>query len=377
MNKFFMIFILLVHSNIHCKEQILKDYITPKNIIYKGITFVGDRYCPEVSFDDPDAFESLRKLKLTGANSVAIVVTEYQDYADSHDGIYPVYDHFFRDDYYLYKTETPEAILKIIDYAHQIGLSVLLKPHIDVSKENNFNIWRGMIGTNFTQEQWDKWFIYYENFIMKYAKIAQESNSEMFSISCELIQASRQTDHWRRIIKNIRVFYNGIITDSANWGGEEVEKEWWTDVDIIGVDAYYVNMKTTENSNFIYDIEDRLNSVIEILKNLSTKFGKKILITEVGFCSGNCKRDEQITGYDQYLQAYYYEYFFKFLAKQDFIVGFYWWSWNTDPNFGGLNDQCISPQHKPAEQVLRKIYMGDKKSFSFKPTGVPKCKCTV
>ena len=136
-------------------------------------------------------------------------------------------------------------------------------------------------------------------------------------------------------------------------------------------------MKTTENSNFIYDIEDRLNSVIEILKNLSTKFGKKILITEVGFCSGNCKRDEQITGYDQYLQAYYYEYFFKFLAKQEFIVGFYWWSWNTDPNFGGLNDQCISPQHKPAEQLLRKIYMGDKKSFSLKPTGVPKCKCTV
>jgi hypothetical protein len=353
------------------------DYVTPKNIKYKGITFVGDRYCPDVSFDSEDARKSLDKLKLTGANSVAIVVTEYQDYANSSNGIYPIYSNFPHDDYYLYITETEDAIKSIIEYAHKIGISVLLKPHIDVSKENNFNIWRGMIGQSFSQKEWDNWFVHYEAFILKYAKLAALTNSEMFSVSCELIAASHQTNHWRSVIKKIREVYKGILTDSANWGGEEESKEWWDDVDIIGVDAYYINMKTTTNSRLVYRTESDLESVTQVLKSLHEKFNKPVLITEIGFCSGNCLRNEQINGYDQYLQAYYYEKVFTILAKQEFIVGFYWWSWNTDPNFGGLNDQCISPQHKPAEQVLRKIYQGDKNSFSLIPEGKPKCICTV
>lgn len=371
----------------HSKQQTLgqdndfpsqfEDYKTPRNIQYKGMTFVGDRYCPDVSFDTPDARESLDKLKLTGTDSIALVVTEYQDYATSTNGIYPVYSNFPHDDYYIYKTETPEALESIVHYAHSIGLKVLFKPHIDVAKENDFNIWRGMIGKDFTSKDWEDWFSHYEKFILKYAKLAEKTKSELFSVSTELIYPSNQDIYWRRIVKKIREIYSGIVVDSANWGGEEVDKTWWDVVDFIGVDAYYVNMKTTYNSKLVFGIENQLDYVVNILNNLYLKWGKKILITEIGFCSGDCKRNEEVDGYDHYLQAYFYEKVFMRLAQEDYIVGFFWWSWNTDPNFGGLNDQCISPQHKPAEQVLRKIYQGDKDSFSLLPSKTAKCICTT
>jgi hypothetical protein len=37
----------------------------------------------------------------------------------------------------------------------------------------------------------------------------------------------------------MREVYTGLLTDSANWGGEEMGKQWWDAVDYIGVDAYY------------------------------------------------------------------------------------------------------------------------------------------
>lgn len=42
---------------------------------YKGITFTNGKYCPNVTFDSPEALYSLTQLRLTGADSVAIVVT--------------------------------------------------------------------------------------------------------------------------------------------------------------------------------------------------------------------------------------------------------------------------------------------------------------
>jgi len=43
----------------------------------KGITFTGGRYCPNITIDSQDSFYSLRQLKSTGANYVALIVTEY------------------------------------------------------------------------------------------------------------------------------------------------------------------------------------------------------------------------------------------------------------------------------------------------------------
>jgi len=356
------------------------------------MTFVGDKYCPEVSYEDPLALDSISNIAKTGANWIAIVVTEYQDYTNSTQ-IYPLINTTKHNDYFTFKTETPKGIENVINHAHRLGMKVMLKPHIDLTEEKNKLIWRGNIGEDFkTEEQWLAWFESYNQFIVKYAKMAQALNVDMFSLSCELIVVSRRDDLWRNIIKNVRGVYSGVLTDSANHDGEEFEKTWWDEMDYIGVDAYYLSIKTKDYTTNLTTMEQQLTKVAEKLEKLSKKYKKDVIITEVGFCSGNCERNETATIYQQYMQAEFYDIFMKVFNRYDFIKGYFWWAWNSDPNFGNLEESCISPQHKFSEQVLKKYYVEkevrnskqsiisnyiDYNNYLSVPKGTAKCICTI
>lgn len=349
-----------------------------QNLEFKGVTFVGDKYCPFVNFSDPLAHKSIEKLAETGANWVAIVVTEYQDYLNSTN-IYPLYDNFIKNEYFIYKTETMIGLQNIIEKAKSLNLKVMLKPHIDLSREIFYNVtWRGNIGEKFnTEAEWEAWFASYENFILKYAKLAEKLNVEMFSISCELIATSRKDEYWSKIIQKVRKVYSGLLTDSANHDGEEYNKTWWNELDYIGVDAYYLPMKNQDLEFSKDNFDEILETAINKLKELSEKFKKEVIITEVGFCSGNCRRDEKVILKDHYIQAYFYEKFIKAFAKENFIKGFFWWAWNSDPYFGGLDDMCISPQNKISEYILRKYYGGDTRKVNYKSDERAVCPCTI
>lgn len=349
-------------------------------IMFKGITFVGDKYCPEVSFDSPLAFESLANLARTGANYVAFVVTEYQDYKNSTT-IYPIYSDYPKNKYYTYKTETIPAITAIIKEAHRLGLKVMLKPHIDLSKEPRYEVvWRGNIG-GFTQEEhWAQWFESYEAMIIKYAKLAEELKVEMFSVSCELISVNSKETYWRNIIANIRKVYSGLLTSSANHSGEEVSKKWWDALDFIGVDAYYLSIKPSAYSSLFNQLDTRLQTIANTLESLSKKYQKDVIITEIGACSGKCVINNRNTVpevIDHFMQGYYYDKFMSVFSKKPFIKGFFWWAWNSDPNTGGYSDHCITPQMKPAEFVLYQHYGGQTRNIRYTPKGEPKCLCTI
>jgi len=360
------------------KSKSMEKILLKSEIEFKGITFVGDKYCPFVNYSDPLALKSLEKLSETGANWVAIVVTEYQDYTNSTE-IYPLYDNYIKNDYFIYKTETLSGLENLIEKAKTLNLKVMLKPHIDLSREKRYNeTWRGNIGEPFTENsQWKKWFESYEKFILKYAQLAEKLKVEMFSVSCELIATSKMDEFWLDIIRKIRKVYSGLLTDSANHDGEEFNKTWWNELDFIGVDAYYLPIKNDDLEFSEINIDQVLNDAVEKLKNLSQKFKKDVIITEVGFCSGNCKREEKVLLKDHYMQAYYYERFIRIFSQHTFIKGYFWWAWNSDPYFGGNDDMCISPQNKLSEYVLRKYYGGDTTKVDYNSDKRAVCPCTI
>jgi len=199
----------------------------------------------------------------------------------------------------------------------------------------------------------------------------------MFSVSCELIATSKMDEFWLDIIRKIRKVYSGLLTDSANHDGEEFNKTWWNELDFIGVDAYYLPIKNDDLEFSEINIDQVLNDAVEKLKNLSQKFKKDVIITEVGFCSGNCKREEKVLLKDHYMQAYYYERFIRIFSQHTFIKGYFWWAWNSDPNFGGNEDMCISPQNKLSEYVLRKYYGGDTTKVDYNSDKRAVCPCTI
>jgi len=184
------------------------------------------RYCPNVTFDDAKSMQSLYHLQTTGANWVAIVVTQYQHKHNSTI-IFPLYEPLVTP-YYTYLTATPQALATVILQAHSMGLKVMLKPHVDITDDPEY--WRGQIGLGFKPEQWELWFASYRTMLLEYANLAQQLGVEMFSVSCELIEASKQDAHWRRLIADVRKVYHGPLVSSANWGwlnatgGEETNK---------------------------------------------------------------------------------------------------------------------------------------------------------
>jgi hypothetical protein len=42
--------------------------------------------------------------------------------------------------------------------------------------------WRGMIGTGFTAQQWDAWFVSYTEYILHFARLSTAINADEFSV---------------------------------------------------------------------------------------------------------------------------------------------------------------------------------------------------
>ena len=188
-------------------------YATNAKLQFSGITFTNGRYCPNVTLDSPVAQQSLNHLVTTGANYVAVIVTQYQDNHQSTN-IYPIYNTPVvctdSGTYINCITATESQLVNVINYIHGLGMKVLLKPHVDLV--NDMNYWRGNIGDGMTTQQWQEWFNSYQKFITYYASIATNTSVELFSVSCELITASKQEQYWRnQIIPEIKKYYSGPV----------------------------------------------------------------------------------------------------------------------------------------------------------------------
>ncbi len=212
-----------------------------------GITFTGGRYCPNVTMGSPAAQRSLAHLASTGANWVAIVVTQYQWQINSTK-IFPLYDPNRVNDttsqYYEFVTLMDAEVRAAIRQAHSLGLRVMLKPHIDLLRDNKprGRFWRGDIGgcpegmppapqppagvTPFTPQEWTSWFASYREFLGGYAALAQAEGVEMLAVNTELYCPNKQEKHWREVVAETRVAYHGLLTVAAIDGHEE-EMTWW------------------------------------------------------------------------------------------------------------------------------------------------------
>jgi hypothetical protein len=133
----------------------------------KGITYVTwDRVAYGKGFSDL----SMSKLSSLGCRYIAIVTTWYQtDYnsTEIRPGAY---------------TPTDEGLAHAIGQAHNLGLKVMLKPHLDLVKGG---YWRGEIQFN-NDADWEAWFKSYGNFIAHYAALAEKENVELLCIGVEL-----------------------------------------------------------------------------------------------------------------------------------------------------------------------------------------------
>lgn len=306
----------------------------------EGMSFVGwDRE----AYDGLQAERSMENLAATGAEWVSIVVTRYQATYRSTEIVATG------------RTPSDAGVVHMIDTAHALGLSVMLKPHLDLS--NDPSHWRGDIGDGFGPVRRAAWFDAYRAFVLHYASIAARHGVEQFSVGCELEGMTGRARAWRDIVRAVRSEFAGTLTYAA-WPGEEHRITWWRAVDLIGVDAYY-------------PLTDRLDPSVaqliagwapreEQLAYLSSAFGRPVLLTEIGYVSqdgtNRIPYSWKVGDLDLQEQADCYRAAFDALWNEPWLAGAFWWNWNANPNVGGPTNTGFPPFGKPAEDVLRSVY---------------------
>lgn len=304
-------------------------------------------------FSNPYFEESLMNLRATGADHVAFVIPYYQ--ATIHSSTIHA----------SWNTPTDESLRDGIRTAHRLGFRVMLVPHIDTDSGE----WRAYIAPEVRQV----WFAQYNVIIAHYAQLAQAEGVEEYCIGTELISLSsprhhpNNTNEWRKIIRNTRKKYSGLLTYSANWGGyefgEEAEQiEFWDELDFIGISAYY-SLAVAGNSEISKEklLHNWKHWDTKKIYPLAQKFNKQVLFTEVGYRSIEGAHEEpwdykMVRPVSLKEQALAYEALFEYWNNKQILAGLFIWDWEPRPDRGGERDPSFTPQHKPAEKILQRWF---------------------
>jgi len=249
-----------------------------------------------------------------------------------------------------------------IEQVRTAGFKVFFKPHLWVTHPSDGK-WRSDIfPTN--EKNWESWKESYRNFILRYAKIAEQANAEMFCIGAEFSRISVEKPlFWKDLIQEIRNIYSGKITYAANWYNEYEKITFWGELDFIGIQAYFPLVKNKYPS--VKQISKGWNKHLRAIESTHKKYNRKILFTEMGYRSTansaikpwEWLEDSSILDnpYSVETQANCYEAFFNTVWKKEWFAGVHIWQLRTDyVAKNGKNNLDFTPQGKPAEVVIAK-----------------------
>lgn len=266
------------------------------------------------------------------------------------------------------------------------NIKTMLKPHIWLRSENGK--WRSDLEMK-NAEDWEKWFGNYETMIMHYARLAERLDIEALCIGTELYQTTnQQPERWREIISNIRQVYHGELTYAANWYKEFEDIEFWDELDYIGIQAYFPlsNKDSSSKDEFLKNWVKHKRAMYKVSK----KYGKKIVLTEIGY-KNTADSAREPWSWPQNLdkasviksdetQIALYQAMFESLYHEEWIDGFFIWKWfHTTYRYQNFEEYFIArearydslrrvrkwgdrpkvyftPQHTEAKQILKQWY---------------------
>ena len=252
--------------------------------------------------------------------------------------------------------ETKNGLLQYAKSFQNRKVKIMVKPHIWV--------WKGEYTGFIEMDSEEKWKILedsYSEFILTYAKAAQDLKADILCIGTELEKfVIKRPKYWQKLISEIRKVYKGKLTYAANWD-EFKRVPFWRELDYIGIDAYFPlsDKKSPTTEEFEVGWQPHKKEILRIQK----KFNRPILFTEFGYrsvdftgkepwksdrVSGNINLQAQVNG----LQAIHNQFW-----KEDWFAGGFIWKWfHSHDRVGGEKNNRFTPQNKPAEKVLRKLY---------------------
>lgn len=276
--------------------------------------------------------------------------------------------------------ESVAGLIHTAELARSQGISVMLKPHIWLRNANGK--WRSDIEMN-SEEEWEQWFCSYSDFILYYARIAEQGQMEAFCIGTELlIPTTRFPERWIALIKEVRSIYKGKLIYAANFYKEYEGITFWDHLDAIGIQGYFPLVD--ESNPSLESLKEGWEPHIKKMKAISLKYGKPIVFTEVGYRNTTDAAIEpwlwprqvgENFEVSEQTQAICYKAMFESLWNEDWFNGVFIWKWfhashehSQDEFYNRMNERRaeaikngrnirahvrFSPQQKQAEEVMR------------------------
>ena len=136
-------------------------------------------YLGGIQVNEPDHKAWAKALKRNSLNTVAVTVYAKQgDWNTSN----------------LWFNKEEKAVVSEIKAAKKEGLEVILilRVALDHKFEKNKFLWHGMIMPT-SKTELEQWFIKYEKFVTKWAKLAEELNVDVFGIGSETVSYTHLT----------------------------------------------------------------------------------------------------------------------------------------------------------------------------------------
>lgn len=236
------------------------------------------------------------------------------------------------------------------------GVKIMVKPQIWV--------WRGEYTGKIemdSEENWKKLEDTYENFILTYANTAKAIDADILCIGTELEKfVLNRPDYWKELIQKIRRIFKGKLTYASNWD-EFKRVTFWDQLDYIGVDAYFPLCESQTPTIEEFELGWRPHK--EQIQQVQATYKKPVLFTEFGYRSidftgkkpwdsKRVKDSINLTAQANGLQAIYNQFW-----KEDWFAGGFVWKWfHKHERVGGTQNNRFTPQNKPAEELLRKLY---------------------
>ena len=301
----------------------------PKIFFQKGVNFTAEW---PGGYRSDDAQKMLKALTGYGVNAIALVPYGFTSSKSSRVS-------------FGSRMESDQGIARVAEFAHSLGIRVLLKPQLWLGGGQ----YPGDLDFD-TGADRARWFAEYRLFVEHYAQLARQIQADVFCVGVEFAKLVRYEKEWRAIIARARELYSGPLVYAANCGPEFEKLGFWDALDYIGLNEYY-------------PLPDNLamDEVVRKVEVVQRRFRRPVIFTEVGFSSytaphrepwAESPRDlalqDQARCYDAVLQAFY---------RKPWFHGMYWWKVGTNGD-GGPRNGAHTPWDKPAMEVVKKWYRG-------------------
>ena len=245
----------------------------------------------------------------------------------------------------------PAHLIRPIQEAHRLGLSICIKPHIAYWRSPF--AWRGEI-TFQQDEEWQRFWRGYREWIVQLAVVCREADG--FVVGTELDRTLYFEAEWRELIAEVRQHTAAPLTYAANWTDFH-RVPFWDALDVIGIQAYFP--LTDEPDYDEQDIRDGWAAQMDELRDYADDHNRNILFTELGYNQSHQAPiepwDYTVDGEDALpVQVFCMRAALTAIAAEPRIVGALLWKWFPHPRPVGHNFQLATP---PIKRVISEAWL--------------------